>query len=42
MKNKEGRIMTDYEEKYNRALELAASYYDEGTNEFLDTLFPEL
>lgn len=32
----------DYKEKYEKGLELAKSYYDKGTNEFLDTIFPEL
>ena len=32
----------DYEKKYNEALDIAKSYYEEGTNEFLDTIFPEL
>ena len=32
----------DYEKKYNDALNLAKSYYGEGCNEFLDTIFPEL
>lgn len=32
----------DYEKKYNEALNLAKSYYGKGTNEFLDTIFPEL
>ena len=32
----------DYEKKYKDALELAKSYYGEKTNEFLDTIFPEL
>lgn len=31
-----------YKEKYNEGLELAKSYYGKGTNEFLDTIFPEL
>lgn len=32
----------DYEKAYNEALQLARTYYDKGTNEFLDTIFPEL
>jgi hypothetical protein len=32
----------DYEKKYNEALELAKSYYGQGCNEFLDTIFTEL
>ena len=32
----------DYEKKYKEALKLAVSYYGNGTNEFLDTIFPEL
>jgi hypothetical protein len=32
----------DYEKAYKNALQLAKSYYDKGTNEFLDTIFPEL
>lgn len=32
----------DYEKKYNDALNLAKSYYGNGCNEFLDTIFPEL
>ena len=32
----------DYEKAYKDALQLARSYYDKGTNEFLDTIFPEL
>jgi len=32
----------DYKKAYNEALQLARSYYDKGTNEFLDTIFPEL
>ena len=32
----------DYKKKYERALALAKSYYDKDTNEFLDTIFPEL
>ena len=32
----------DYKEKYKRGLQLAKSYYGKGTNEFLDTIFPEL
>ncbi len=32
----------DYEKKYKEALNLAKSYYGKGTNEFLDTIFPEL
>lgn len=32
----------DYEKAYKNALQLARSYYDKGTNEFLDTIFPEL
>ena len=32
----------DYEKAYKEALELARSYYDENTNQFLDTIFPEL
>ena len=34
--------MMNYEKKYNEALELAKSYYGQGCNEFLDTIFPEL
>ena len=32
----------DYEKKYNDAMNLAKSYYGKGSNEFLDTIFPEL
>lgn len=32
----------DYEKKYKDALNLAKSYYGNGCNEFLDTIFPEL
>ena len=32
----------DFEKAYKNALQLAKSYYDKGTNEFLDTIFPEL
>ena len=32
----------NYEKKYKDALNLAKSYYGKGTNEFLDTIFPEL
>lgn len=30
------------EKKYKDALNLARSYYDKNTNQFLDTIFPEL
>ena len=32
----------DYEKKYKDALHLAKSYYGKDSNEFLDTIFPEL
>lgn len=35
-------LIMDYKKKYKEALSLAKSYYGEGCNEFLDTIFPEL
>lgn len=34
--------LTEKARAYDKAIELAKSYYNKGTNEFLDTIFPEL